>query len=70
MFSDFWLVVLLLTANSDAVQFSQVPLVDSADAWNLNTSPNPNSTAHLVFNTVSSLLQHWPNTIYHSGSYT
>ncbi|KAF8609963.1 hypothetical protein BDV93DRAFT_517182 [Ceratobasidium sp. AG-I] len=26
-----------------------------------------NTTAHLVFNTVSSLLQHWPNTIYRNG---
>lgn len=26
-----------------------------------------NTTAHLIFNTVSSLLQHWPNTIYRNG---
>lgn len=69
MVSHFWLVVLWLVATSDAVQFNQLPLVGSADEWNLNTSPNPNSTAHLVFNTVSSLLQHWPNTKYHSGLY-
>lgn len=28
-----------------------------------------NTTAHYIFNTVSSLLQHWPNTRYRSGSY-
>ena len=28
-----------------------------------------NTTAHLVFNTVSGLLQHWPNTIYRNGVY-
>ncbi|KAF8609964.1 hypothetical protein BDV93DRAFT_3571 [Ceratobasidium sp. AG-I] len=26
-----------------------------------------NSTMHLIFNSVSSLLQHWPNTIYRNG---
>lgn len=26
-----------------------------------------NTTAHYIFNTVSSLLQHWPNTIYRNG---
>ncbi|KAG8713716.1 hypothetical protein FRC08_012907 [Ceratobasidium sp. 394] len=26
-----------------------------------------NTTGHLIFNTVSSLLQHWPNTIYRNG---
>ncbi|CAE6481521.1 unnamed protein product [Rhizoctonia solani] len=26
-----------------------------------------NTTAHLIFNSVSSLLQHWPNTIYRNG---
>ncbi|KAH9029279.1 hypothetical protein EDB85DRAFT_1967467 [Lactarius pseudohatsudake] len=28
--------------------------------WNL--PPNPNSTYHLIFNSVSGLLQRWPNT--------
>ncbi|KAF7290565.1 J domain-containing protein [Mycena indigotica] len=37
------------------------------DDWDLKTLPSPNATGHLVFNTISSLLQHWPNTRYHSG---
>jgi hypothetical protein len=56
----------LLPANINAVQ-SQIPLADSEDDWNLNTLPNPNATGHLVFDTVSSLLQNWPNTRYYSG---
>jgi hypothetical protein len=70
MFFDlnFWFLVLLPPANCNinAVQ-SQIPLADSVDDWNLNALPNPNATDHLVFDTVSSLLQHWPNTRYHSG---
>ncbi|KAG6853729.1 hypothetical protein C0991_001967 [Blastosporella zonata] len=32
--------------------------------WDLNISPGENSTDQLVFDTVNSLLQHWPNTRY------
>ncbi|KAH0831158.1 hypothetical protein J3R83DRAFT_13734 [Lanmaoa asiatica] len=35
--------------------------------WSLNTTPNPNSTDHLVFETVHSLLQRWPNTRMRNG---
>ena len=35
--------------------------------WNLDKSPNPNNTDHLVFETVYSLLQHWPNTRMRNG---
>ncbi|KAJ6482113.1 hypothetical protein C8R47DRAFT_1133954 [Mycena vitilis] len=65
----------LLLLPFHAVQSAQVPLVsgddwslnNAGDDWNLNTLPNVNSTGHLVFDTISSLLQHWPNTKYHSG---
>jgi hypothetical protein len=65
---NFWFLVLLPPANCNinAVQ-NQISLADSMDDWNLSTLPNPNATGHLVFDTVSSLLQHWPNTRYHSG---
>ena len=33
--------------------------------WKL--SPNPNSTHHLIFNSVSGLLQRWPNTLRRNG---
>ncbi|KAJ7262774.1 hypothetical protein B0H12DRAFT_970811, partial [Mycena haematopus] len=35
--------------------------------WDLKTFPSPNATGHLVFDTVSSLLQHWPNTKHPNG---
>ncbi|KAF8452504.1 hypothetical protein L210DRAFT_3518810 [Boletus edulis BED1] len=35
--------------------------------WSLDTSPHPNSTDHLVFETVHSLLQRWPNTRMRNG---
>ncbi|KAI6098036.1 hypothetical protein EDD16DRAFT_1491623 [Pisolithus croceorrhizus] len=35
--------------------------------WQFDDAPNVNSTSHLVFETVSSLLQHWPNTRMRNG---
>jgi hypothetical protein len=35
--------------------------------WSPNIRPNPNATDHLVFETVHSLLQHWPNTRMRNG---
>ena len=35
--------------------------------WKLDKPPNPNDTDHLVFETVHSLLQHWPNTRMRNG---
>ncbi|KAI6033289.1 hypothetical protein EDC04DRAFT_3115011 [Pisolithus marmoratus] len=35
--------------------------------WNFEDLPNPNATGHLVFETVHSLLQHWPNTRMRNG---
>ncbi|KAH9028927.1 hypothetical protein EDB84DRAFT_255857 [Lactarius hengduanensis] len=32
-----------------------------------NSPPNPNSTHHLIFNSVSGLLQRWPNTLRRNG---
>ena len=38
-------------------------LSDGHDSgWRLGEVPHPNSTDHLLFDTVSSLLQRWPNT--------
>ena len=58
---------------------AQVPLVsnhrghsailgdDNHREWNLDKIPSPNATDHLVFETVHSLLQHWPNTRMRNG---
>ncbi|KAI5988720.1 hypothetical protein EDD15DRAFT_2172097 [Pisolithus albus] len=40
---------------------------DALADWGLHDPPNVNSTSHLVFETVSSLLQHWPNTRMRNG---
>ncbi|KAJ7277253.1 hypothetical protein C8J57DRAFT_1581577 [Mycena rebaudengoi] len=36
-------------------------------SWDFEEGVHPNSTAHLVFETVNSLLQQWPNTRYRNG---
>ncbi|KAF7298323.1 hypothetical protein MKEN_01356900 [Mycena kentingensis (nom. inval.)] len=41
--------------------------VDRPDFWDLSSAPSINSTAHLVFDTVASVLQHWPHTRYRNG---
>ncbi|TFK69280.1 hypothetical protein BDN72DRAFT_768155 [Pluteus cervinus] len=44
------------------------PLIEvGAGQWNLSVGPEPDSTSHLVFDTVASLLQRWPNTRYRNG---
>ena len=40
---------------------------ESRTEWNPHTFPHPNDTDHLIFETVSSLLQHWPNTRMRNG---
>ncbi|KAJ7176459.1 hypothetical protein C8R46DRAFT_889407 [Mycena filopes] len=60
-------VALLSALSSTAAP--QVPFLNvvDTDPWDLNVGPNLNATGHLVFDTVSSLLQHWPNTRYRNG---
>ncbi|KAJ6579209.1 hypothetical protein DFH09DRAFT_1147796 [Mycena vulgaris] len=42
------------------------PVLESS--WNdLNARPDANTTGHLIFDTVNSLLQHWPNMRYRNG---
>ena len=37
------------------------------EIWRLDEPPDPNATDHLVFETVHSLLQLWPNTRMRNG---
>jgi len=37
------------------------------ESWDLTEGIPINSTSNFVFETVNSLLQHWPNTRYHNG---
>ncbi|KAJ7242980.1 hypothetical protein C8J57DRAFT_1366676 [Mycena rebaudengoi] len=47
---------------------AQIPFqTDHHDPWNFSIAPSVNASAHLVFDTVSSFLQHWPNTRYRNG---
>ncbi|TFK69282.1 hypothetical protein BDN72DRAFT_840481 [Pluteus cervinus] len=44
------------------------PLIEvDAGRWNLSVGRSADSASHLVFDTVASLLQHWPNTHYRNG---
>ena len=46
---------------------SILPGEDGHIEWSLDEIPNPNVTDHLVFETVYSLLQHWPNVRMRNG---
>ncbi|KAJ3839248.1 hypothetical protein F5878DRAFT_535967 [Lentinula raphanica] len=43
------------------------PIDPANQRWNLNLPPSENATGHLIFQSVSSLLQHWPNARYRNG---
>lgn len=59
------------TASAMAQPHSSVNPLDSdsldRSSWQLDQSPPTNETGHFVFETVNSLLQHWPNTRYRNG---
>ncbi|KAJ7928343.1 hypothetical protein B0H13DRAFT_1968379 [Mycena leptocephala] len=68
------LAVLYGTARAGQIPFqalsgdTRTSALNSASVWeNLNTRPDNSSTGHLIFDTVNSLLQHWPNTRYRNG---
>ncbi|KAK0203741.1 hypothetical protein DFS33DRAFT_1431675 [Desarmillaria ectypa] len=44
-----------------------LPVDASSTNWDFNVKPSVNSTSHLIFDTVSAFLQHWPNTRYRNG---
>lgn len=45
-------------------------LENDGDNWDISIAPGANVTGHLVFETVNSLMQHWPNTRYRNGVLT
>ncbi|KAF8194763.1 hypothetical protein K438DRAFT_2127967 [Mycena galopus ATCC 62051] len=70
------LALLLFLLHRISAQASQRPFhavsprsaSSNADlTWDLGASPDTNCTASLIFDTVNSLLQHWPNTRYRNG---
>ncbi|THU84205.1 hypothetical protein K435DRAFT_733460 [Dendrothele bispora CBS 962.96] len=46
---------------------NSAPYSAGLEGWDLDIGPNVNATGHLVFETVISLLQEWPNTRYRHG---
>jgi hypothetical protein len=49
--------------------FSFGPSVSAVNwLWeDIDAPPDANATGHLIFDTVNSFLQHWPNTRYRNG---
>ncbi|KAJ7134072.1 hypothetical protein C8R43DRAFT_640074 [Mycena crocata] len=61
-------IYLPFTIQTAQIPFVQNDLFDGDEPWdNLNARPGPDTTSHLIFETVNSLLQHWPNTRYRNG---
>lgn len=61
---------LALLAPAPAALAGQAPFASArlpAGDWSFARAPPANATGHLIFDTVRSLLQHWPNTRYRNG---
>ncbi|KAF9072589.1 hypothetical protein BDP27DRAFT_1320216 [Rhodocollybia butyracea] len=43
------------------------PGYEAADNWDISVPPSVNATGNLIFETINSLMQHWPNTRYRNG---
>ncbi|KAH9481865.1 hypothetical protein JR316_0006395 [Psilocybe cubensis] len=63
------LIDLVLSRPGQTVFSSSGTEIMTESQWNFDDLPSVNSTSHLVFGTVDSLLQHWPNTRYRNGMY-
>ncbi|KAF7313115.1 hypothetical protein MKEN_00997400 [Mycena kentingensis (nom. inval.)] len=51
-----------------ASRATQTPLFAPHLQWvDLDEAPSPNTTSNLIFDSVTNLLQHWPNTRYRNG---
>ncbi|KAG1870644.1 hypothetical protein DFJ58DRAFT_652847 [Suillus subalutaceus] len=51
----------------DTVNLNVPPYSSSTEQWRFEEGPPENATGNLIFDTVHSLLQHWPNTRYRNG---
>ncbi|KAJ7504960.1 hypothetical protein B0H11DRAFT_450325 [Mycena galericulata] len=64
-------VFVILPLASPPTQIPLQPVSPDSESltldWNLGTTPDANWTGHLIFDTVSSLLQYWPNARYRNG---
>ncbi|KAG9313480.1 hypothetical protein JVU11DRAFT_5805 [Chiua virens] len=64
-----WCHCALVTPLTDWPQDEHLDVLgaEGSREWDLNVLPNSNATDHLVFETVHSLLQRWPNTRMRNG---
>ncbi|KAG1870645.1 hypothetical protein DFJ58DRAFT_742175 [Suillus subalutaceus] len=51
----------------DTVNLNVPPYSSSTEQWRFEEGPPENATGNLIFDTVHSLLQQWPNTRYRNG---
>ncbi|KAJ3887418.1 hypothetical protein GG344DRAFT_55716 [Lentinula edodes] len=61
-----WATLFKLPGSSAPLE-NAVVLGTGEQQWDINDPPSGNITGHLIFQSVSSLLQHWPNTRYRNG---
>ncbi|KAG1876766.1 hypothetical protein C8R48DRAFT_591191 [Suillus tomentosus] len=54
-------------ANSNNDKLHSFGFGSKIEQWSLDEGPAENATGNLIFDTVHSLLQHWPNTRYRNG---
>ncbi|KAG0709017.1 hypothetical protein DFH29DRAFT_842848 [Suillus ampliporus] len=55
------------TVNLNAGNASPSSFSSNAEQWRFDEGPAENATGNLIFDTVNSFLQHWPNTRYRNG---
>jgi len=54
--------------NADNASPYPISPPSNSEKWDFDRDPHENTTGNLIFDTVYSLLQHWPNTRYRNGA--
>jgi hypothetical protein len=54
--------------NSNNDKLNSYSFGSKTEQWRFDEGPSENATGNLIFDTVHSLLQHWPNTRYRNGT--
>jgi hypothetical protein len=55
--------------NAGNASLHPASLSSDAEQWDFHRGPPENMMGHLIFDTVHSFLQHWPNTRYRNGTF-
>jgi hypothetical protein len=56
-------------SNTENASPHPASLSSDAEQWNFHEGPRENTTCNLIFDTVHSFLQHWPNTRHRNGAF-